>query len=57
MNTSLELVRMVIEDDMPNEEKLRLAQTYRKHFDDTIHQTNRDKEILAEYLFSYNNHL
>ena len=58
MDTSLELVRMVLQDDMPNEEKLRLVQTYRKHFNDKIQSIkeeivrleNRDEELLEAYL-------
>ena len=58
MDTSLELVRMVLQDDIPNEEKLRLIQTYRKHFDNKIQTIkeeivrieNRDDEILDAYM-------
>ena len=58
MDTSLELVRMVLEDDMPNYEKLKLVQTYRKHFaekiksikDDIVKIINKDDELLADYI-------
>ena len=58
MDTSLELVRMVLQDDIPNDEKFRLVQTYRRHFNEKIQTIkeeivrieNRDEDILDEYM-------
>ena len=58
MDTSLELVRMVLQDDIPNDEKLRLVQTYRRHFNEKIQTikeeinrlNNKDEEPLEAYI-------